>query len=525
MTDFDVVIVGGGHNGLTCAAYLARAGRRVAVVESQPILGGYCTTEESVAGAPGYLMNPGAIDTALTQAPVSIVGELDLARYGLRFAYPEPWASYVNSDGAWISFWTTIERTSADIARLSRRDAAAFERFCAVLTDAWYALLPYFQDHPVRPRARTVAQVAWRLAKGRKGLREALDIFINSPEQVLEERFERPELKAALANLAAMSTLPLQEPGSSGTFAAMCSYFRWGVARPIGGAGAFTEAIAACARAQGVVVRTDARVAEVLVRDGRAYGVKLHDGSELLARHVVGAVDPHTLLGDLVDDRWVPVQARDQLRAMGNLRWNITYLKCDMALSRASTLAYGPPELKQGYLLIGETIETVKRAQMQAMAGELPDDPVLVPTFPSVLDPSQVPAGSGGETVYMAMSCIPHTLADGRDWDDVKEAAMKQAYQKLEQYVPGITGNMIGHSILSPKDLQRKSAHRGNIVHVDLSMQHLGPRRPIPAMAGYRTPVEHLWHTGAGAHPMGTLTGWSGRSTARTVHRALRRGA
>jgi beta-carotene ketolase (CrtO type) len=518
----DVIIIGGGHNGLTCGAYLSRAGRRVLVLERRSIVGGMCTTEETVEEAPGFRMNPCAVDTALTNIPVSVVDELNLAKYGLRFVTPDPWAAYVNLDGASIGMWADRDRTAAEIGHLSRRDQASFEKFCDMMTEAWWALMPYFQDHPTRPSFRTMGQILWRAAKGRRSLRGAARVFMSSPEQVIEEYFERDEVKAVLANLAAWSMLPLQEDGSGGVLAMMCSYFKWAVKRPIGGSGEFTGTLAACVQDHGGEVRTDAAVEQVLIRGGEAYGVRLKDGSELHARHVIGATDPMTLMNGLVAEEHIPAQTRNELRALGNLRWNITCLKTDVALSRSPKLACGRQELLEGYLLLGPTLEFIKQAQAASMIGELPEQMAMGPMFPSLLDRSQVPTGSQGETIYLYMPAVPLELSGGRDWDDVKDDYARQTIHYLDSYLPGLEESVIGHWCQSPKDLSKKST-RGNVVHVDMSLSQMGPLRPTPSLAGYKTPIGGLWHTAAGAHPMGALQGWSGRTTARSVEKALRK--
>ena len=301
----------------------------------------------------------------------------------------------------------------------------------------------------------------------------------------------------------------------------MCSYFKWAVTRPVGGSGRFTAALADCVRDHGGEVRVDARVEEVLVRDGRAYGVRPADGPELRAGHVIGAVDPMTLMRGLVQEEHVPEQTRNELRALGNLRWNITCLKADVALGRRPALACGRQELATGYLLLGPTIDYIRRAQASCMVGELPDEMAMGPMFPSLMDRTQVPPGSAGETVYLYMPAVPLELSGGRDWGDVKDEYIGRVIGELDAYAPGLKDSVIGSWVKSPKELSAQS-YRGNIVHADMSLSQMGPLRPTKSLAGYRTPIGGLWHTAAGAHPMGALNGWSGRTTARTVERVLR---
>jgi beta-carotene ketolase (CrtO type) len=514
-------VIGGGHNGLTCAAYLARAGRRVLVLERRSLVGGMCTTEETVPEAPGYLMNPCAVDTALTNIPSSVIDELRLAKYGLRFIAPDPWAAYINLNGASIGMWADRTRTAREIARFSRRDASVFESFCDMMTEAWWAMMPYFQGHPTRPSPKAFGQMLWRAAKGRRSLRGAAKVFISSPEQVIEERFEREEVKAVLANLAAWSMLPLAEDGSGGVLAMMCSYFKWPVTRPVGGSGQFTQALAACVTDHGGKVRTDAPVEEVLVQGGRADGVRLRSGEQLGARHVIGALDPTTLINGLLDPAHVPDETKAEMRALGNQRWNITCLKADVAFASEPVLACGRPELLQGYLLLGPSLDYIRQAQIESMAGELPEHMAMGPMFPSLAEPSQVPSGSGGSTCYLYMPAVPYQLSGGRDWDAVGDDYIRRVIGELDRYAPGLERSVIGQWVQTPKKLAEK-ATRGNVVHVDMSLSQMGPLRPTKSLAGYRTPVRNLWHTAAGAHPMGALNGWSGRTTARMVDRLIR---
>jgi beta-carotene ketolase (CrtO type) len=517
---YDAIIIGAGHNGLTCAAYLARAGRKVLVLEAWPEIGGMCRTEEIIPEAPGFRTSSCALDTLLTNIPVSVVDELELSKYGLEFVWPDPWGSYVNPDGASIAMWRSAARTKEEIAKFSRKDAAAFEHINKVFGDAFKVIAPYLQDHPIYPRPRTVLEVAGKALKSQRSLREAARLMLGSPEQLLMERFEREEVRAGLASLASWSQLPIWEPGSLGGLAICDAYFTFGCSRPVTGAGAFTQALAAVVRAHGGVVRANAPVAKVMVRDGIAQGVALESGEEIWAKQVVGAISPKTLISDLLDPEWVPEKVADEVRAMRVLGPNIAPMKVDAALTHAPHLACGRDELWQGLMLMAPTMEDVKKAQMSCLNKELPTSLQLSPVLPSVIDRSLVPAGSEGETLYVYLPTVPCEIA-GKDWSDVRESFGEAIFDELELYIPGLKAATIGTYIKTPREVSEE-VYRGNLYHVDISLNQMGPNRPTRSLSGYRTPVKGLWHSAAGAHPVGALNGWSGRSTARVVEKQLR---
>jgi beta-carotene ketolase (CrtO type) len=522
-TVHDVIVVGAGHNGLTAAAYLARHGRDVEVLEARSQVGGFCTTAETIAEAPGYRINPCALDCVLMNVPRRVTDELQLDRHGLRFVAPDPWGSFVGPDGASIALWRDRARTIAEIARFSRRDATAFDRFCTIMRGFWWAAIPYLQDHPTRPRARTVGEIAWRVARNHRSVRRALKTLLASPEQVLEEWFERDEVKSFMANFAAISFLPLQESGAGAMLGAIVICFEWGVTRPIGGSGALTGALKRCIVAHGGSVRTDAAVEQIMVSaDGVATGVRLASGEEHHARQVIGAIDPTTLVGELIDPQFVPEQTASELRALNVLKWNISHFKADAVLSSRPRLACGRDELLQGYLLLAPTLDHIRRAQAGATAGVLTPEPPQWMAMPSVPDRTQVPDGAAGETFLCYAPIVPLRLRDGKGWDAIERDYFGDMVKDLELYVPGLERSIIGSTLQNP-DSFRDRSFAGHVMHADVSISQMGPRRPTPSLSGYRTPIKRLWHSASGAHPIGLLSGWPGRTTARLVDRDLTR--
>lgn len=521
---YDVVVVGAGHNGLTCAAFLARAGRRVLVLESEPHIGGMSTTRETVAEAPGYKMNPCAVDTLMTNIPRSVITELGLASYGYREAHPDPWGAYLGPEGESIGLWRDRRRTVEEIATFSVRDAERFDRFCEIFIDLWTVLAPYLQDHPTRPRARTVGELLWRAARRRRSLLPAAKLLLTSPRQLVDEWFEREEVRAMLTAYAAGSTAPLEEPGSGAFIGVMTIHFGWGITRPVGGMGSLPAALAAAATAHGAEVRVNSPVASVLVDDeGRSRGVRLASGEEIASRQVVAAIHPGHLINDLVDPQFVPRDVADEIRGLRDLGHGIGVTKVDAALSRRPDLRCGRPELWGSYMLINPEVAYLQRAIRSSVAGELPAEVPMWMLMPSAADRTQVPPGSSGDTLYLYTPTVPCDVRGG--WPAARQVWADRVIGVVEEYAPGTRDALIGTHVKDPDELARMTGGHGSITHLDMSPDQMGPWRPTRSLSGYRTPVEGLWHAGAGAHPVGGVTGWSGRTVARTTDRALARAA
>jgi beta-carotene ketolase (CrtO type) len=518
----DVLIVGVGHNGLTCAAYLQRAGRAVTVVEANAHVGGFAATVDH-QGAPGF-RGTVAFDHVLTNIAPSVIDELALARHGDRTVAPDPHYSWLRKDGASIAFYRDQRRTVEEIRRYSRTDAERYGELMDAFTELWWTIIPYLQDHPTRPSGRTVAKTLSRAARRRKSLSAAARVMLSSPGAVIEEWFESPELRAALANFAVGSMAPLDEPSSGFVLSLLALMHRWGVRRSVGGSGAFSDALAAEVHAQGGQIRTRARVERILFSGRRARGVRLVDGAELFSEHIVAAVDPHTLLNELVGDDMLTQRLRSEMRGMGVLGNNVSAFKGDIAFGVRPHLARHSPQdsLLGSCMMFSPSIDDVRRSTTVIARGELPVDTPMWLSVTSVLDRTLVPEGSSADAAYLYLPAVPFDFADGADWAGVKDKVLERALGTFENFAPGVTDQVISATATSPHDLIDISAvHRGNFMHVDQTMAQFGPWRPTPTLSGYQTPWEGLWHTGAGAHPCGLMNGWSGRSTAKRILKVM----
>jgi beta-carotene ketolase (CrtO type) len=511
----DAIVVGAGHNGLTCAAYLARAGRRVLVLEADATVGGLCRTAETVAEAPGFKMNTGAIDHILTNPPVSVADDLGLAHCGLRYIEIDPLLSYLPLDGGALPFWTDLDRTVAEIRRLSPKDAERYRQLTEAMIAALEVMVPYMQGHPRQIAPRHALQMVRKLARGRGKLATAARVLGPSPITTVEEWFEREEVKTALLVYATTSLVSVEGAGGLGMLF-MAMMHRWGLRRPIGGSGEFTRALAEFVTAHGGEIRTSSKVREIIIRDGRAAGVHLDTGEQLFADDVVGAVDPITLMKHLVDPANWPERTRDELNGLQLNQHNIGTFKIDIALSaRPAWPTHGDDARVLSQVMLVKDVAAVREMTAAAASGELLEDPPIWSWNPAVFDRTIVPSESEGDSLYIYV-WSPVKLSRGRDWAQEKDAHFERCMTVLERYSPGIRSLVIGANVETPADFARK-VHNACIYHADITPWQMGPWRPTPSTSGYRTPIEGLWHIGAGAHPSPGVCGWSGRTAARMI--------
>jgi phytoene dehydrogenase-like protein len=524
----DDVVIGAGHNGLVAAAYLARAGHRVLVLEARDRVGGAATTEETW---PGFRVSTAAYVVSLLRP--EIVRDLELARHGYQLLPRNPSSFTPFPDGRFLLMGPDADLNRREVAKFSGRDAERLPRYEAMLDRIARAIEPLLDETPPDPFSRRprdlwrLARMGWRfLSLGADGPR-ALEVLTGPARAVLDRWFESDEVKATLATDAIIGAMA--SPSTPGTAYVLfhhvmgeCDGARgvWGYVR--GGMGTLSEAIAAAARASGAEIRTGARVARVLVRGGRAEGVALEDGTELRARRVVSNADATATLLGLVGEEHLPPEAAEAVRAID---YSSASLKINLALSALpdfSALPGAPGPQHRGTIHVCPGLDYMERAFDDARAGRPSQEPILEATIPSAVDPSVAPPGRHLMSIFVQYA--PYRLAEG-SWDDRKEAFADRCVGILDRYAPGFARSIVGREVLSPLDLERRfGLTGGNIFQGAMPLAQLFFMRPIPGWAGYRTPVPGLWLCGAATHPGGGVMGACGRNAAREILRDARRG-
>lgn len=533
MQAYDVVIIGAGHNGLVCAAYLLKAGYSVLLLEKRPVPGGAATTEEAMPKeAPGFNFNLCAIDHEFIHLG-PVVEELELTKYGLEYLYCDPVVFCPHPDGKYFLAHRSIEKTCAEIERYSPRDAQKYAEF----TDFWQrltgAISPMFNAPP-----KSIIDIAGNYdAEKIKDLlsvvgspNKVLDFvrtMLTSPEDVLNEWFDSEFVKAPLARLAAEIGAPPSQKGLAIGAMMMSMRHEPGMARPRGGTGALTQALLNLVKSKGGVVLTDQAVKQVLVDDGRAVGVRLANGTEYRANHgVISNIDAKRLFLNLVDTSDVDsadpnLRQRLERKIVNN---NETILKIDCALSEAPRFEHynHQDEFLIGSILIADSVRHVEKAHSLATVGEIPDsDPSIYVDVPTVLDPSMAPDGK--HTLWIEFFA-PYQIAgaegtglNGTGWtDELKHKVADRVIDKLADYAPNLKNSIIARRVESPAELgDRLGAFKGNYYHMDMTLDQMVFFRPLPELANYKTPIQGLFLTGAGTHPGGSISGMPGRNCAR----------
>ena len=518
MSRCDAVVVGAGHNGLTCACYLARGGLKVKVLERRARVGGAAATEEF---HPGFRNSVAAYTVSLLQAKV--IRELRLHEHGLRIV-ERPLSNFLPLEGGYLKLGGELEATQREFAKFSARDAArlpsyweALERIADVLRAS------VLETPPNAGGGVRDALAAFRVGRRLKGLdmparRDLLGLFTRSAADWLEDWFESDPAKAVFGFDAVVGTYGSPfHPGTAYVLLHHCfgevngKRGQWGHA--IGGMGAISEALASEARRLGVEIDCNAPVARV-----RPGVVELEDGREVAGRAIVANVDPKRLFLGMVEASLLDREFRERIE---RLKFGSASFRMNVALSalpRFTCLPGEGPHHASG-IIMAPTLAYMDRAYLDARAGGMARAPIVEMVIPSTLDDSLAPKGA-----HVASLFCQH-FAPEVDWGERKADAVERIFDVVESHAPGFRASVVAHTALSPADLEREfGLTGGDIFHGQLSLDQLWSARPVLGFADYRTPVPGLYLCGSGAHPGGGVTGAPGHNCAREVLRDLGRG-
>jgi phytoene dehydrogenase-like protein len=526
--EYDVAIIGGGHNGLTCAAYLAGRGLRVIVLEKNAVVGGAAVTEEF---HPGFRNSVAAYAVSLLSAVV--VRDLDLSAHGLLVA-ERPAAN----------FWPVDERRSLlmpyglagrqrAVAAFSAKDAERLPAYEAALERAAAFLRGLALKRP--PNAGGgILELIRGAGFGRRLLgaslddkRLLLDLFTKSAADYLGMWFESEVVQGALAFDGIVGAYA--SPFAPGTAYLLLHYAFgevngkpgvWGHA--IGGMGAITEAMARAAKARGAAIRTVAPVSGLLIERGKAVGVELESGERIRARAVAANVPPKLLFRDLVPEGAVDPDLR---RRFVGLKSGSAVFRMNVALSELPDFTCRPGKAAQDHhgsgIVIGPTIDYLERAWLDARARGWSRQPVVEMLIPSTIDATLAPAGRHVASLFVQYAA-PH-LPGARSWDDARDEFADLVIDTVSAHAPNFRASVIARQVLSPLDLERRFALiDGDILHGQMTLDQLFSARPVLGYAAHRMPVAGLYLCGAGAHPGGGVTGLPGRNAAFAIIRDLR---
>ena len=519
-----IAIIGAGHNALVCACYLAKAGHNVTVYESRSRIGGAVNTEEMWDG---YAVDTCSVMHILIHK-TPVIEELDLARFGLHYMQMDPWGFAPFPDGTSITFYRDLEKTCRSIARVSERDAEAYRQFVQTWDGFNQQVFEMFARSPaplalVGGIARRTAIEQIRQGGKRDASMSGLPLLkkvLGNYGKMLDETFTDPRLKAALAWMAAQSGPPPSEIGAGALAGAHSLYHDVGATHPRGGSGMLALALQRCLEHHGGSVRCNAKVSRVLLSGSRARGVRLADGEQIGADLVVSGAHIQTTLLALVGREHLPPDLRVQVESLrvGNgigmtVRCAIDALPTYSAYAGGEQSEGEVPDSAKGMQLICPSVEYLQRAYDDSQTGHPARRPALVAMTPSAVDPTIVPPGK--HSLFIWAQYHPYALGNGEKWDDIREREADRILGTLAEYAPDIAGRVTHRYIQTPLDLERNvGLLRGNIMHIDMSLDQMFMFRPLPELSQYRTPIEGLYLTGASTHPGGGVSGASGRNAA-----------
>ncbi|QVL32529.1 NAD(P)/FAD-dependent oxidoreductase [Telmatocola sphagniphila] len=519
---YDAIIIGGGHNGLVCAAYLGRAGCKVLVLERREVLGGCCVTEEIW---PGYKVSPAAYVNSLLRP--EIIRDLDLKKHGFAMLPRNPSSFTPFPDGRYLMMGPDREATQKEIAKFSHKDAEAYPQYEAMLEKVAAFLEPLLVETPPDPwgsfRDLTkLARLGWKFRKlGRKVGVEAIEILSGAARPILDRWFESDELKATIATDAVIGAFAA--PSMPGTAYVLFHHVMgecdgakgvWGYVR--GGMGTISNSIAAAARAVGVEIRTEAEVGRILIKEGRATGVALRDGTEFHAKRVISNADANVTFLKLTDPKELPDDFR---QAVKNIDYSSATVKINVCVSE-------PPQFKalpgtgvgpqhHGTMHICPSPDYIERAYDEAKYGRPSENPMLECTMATALDNTLAPAGK--HIISMFIQYAPYHLK-GTTWELEMDKFADRCFDILNEYAPNFKNSVIDRMVIPPPEMERLwGITGGNIMQGSMGLASMFSLRPVAGFANYKSPIKGLYMCGAATHPGGGVMGACGWNAARAI--------
>lgn len=504
-------MVGSGHNALICACYLQRAGHQVTVFERSRQLGGAVCTEELY---PGFRYDVGSSVHIMIHA-TPVVRELELHRFGLVYMDMDPWAYYPTPDGPHLAFYRDLEKTCDSIARVSPEDAEAYRTFISDWEPLSEAVFASFQEPPT---ALALVRRLVGVRGPRKPAAAGLQEIFQSYGDVIERRFRSAPVRAALMWLGAQSGPGPDERASAPFIGWHAVVHRTGAKHPRGGSGMLTQALAKRLVADGGGVRAASEVTSIDISDGRVRGVVLAGGEKVAATRVVSGAHVRTTLLGLVAPEHLSGALREEVAAtrVGN-GFGMAVRCAAEELPRYAGVPTGEPrDAHMGLQLLVRSTETVRRAHAEFLLGQSASEPQVIAMTFSAFDPELAPPGK--HVVYLWSQYHPYQLTGAEGWDATREREADRICEQLYRFAPNMRGKLLHRHIQSPLDLERRfGLLRGNVMHLEMSLDQMFAFRPTPSLSRYRTPIQGLYLTGASTHPGGGVFGASGHAAARVV--------
>lgn len=528
MERYDAIVIGAGHNGLVHAAYLARTKKKVLVLERRHVVGGATVTEELV---PGYKFLPGSYLVSLLRPQV--IRELELPKFGLELM-PLESTFTPRTDGNYLADWPDHDLTREELLRHSAKDADAYGEYASTMRRLALAVKPLLDITPPNPASKdprdreAIAMIGERLrAMPKEDFHLLLRLVTMSVADFLDEWFESDLLKGTKSTSGVIGTfLGPRSPGTGYVLlhhyiGAIDGVFRaW--AFPKGGTGALSGAIAASARAAGVEIKVNSPVARVIVKNGAAIGVALHNGDEYYGERIISNADAKVTYLKLVEEKELPGELVSDVRRFRTLS---PACKVNFALDGLPTFTALPKEksaLLRGSIEIAPSIDYVERAYDDAKYGGMSERPFMDALIPSLLDPGMAPPGKHVMSLFVQYAS---SKLEGGWTEEKKRQFLENVIDTLSEYAPDLRSKIVGSHLNTPADIEERFAiSDGHIFHGELALHQILFLRPTPGWAQYKTPIRNFWMCGSSTHPGGFISGAPGRNAAMEILREDREG-